>query len=254
MLVRVTIVRDAAGSVVNVRGTNQDVTERVAAQRQLQALLEQADRDARTKGELLREVNHRVTNNLAAILGLLVGEQKAISPADGPVVRPVLARLNQRIQGLLSAHRLLSESSWAPVRVDKLAEKVFGAALSADPDRGGVRVTIVPSAVMISPRQAGSLALVLNELATNSIKHGRAADRPLAISFESASEGEFVTMCYRDDGPGFPEEVIAGTRGSIGQRLIRQLVGESLRGHVTLANDRGAVVKVGIRLEEVHRT
>jgi two-component sensor histidine kinase len=149
---------------------------------------------------------------------------------------------------------MLSDSSWAPVRVDKLAEKIIGAALSADSSGRAARTTIMPSPVEVSPRQAGSLALILNELTTNSIKHGGVPEQPLALSVEVSTDGEFITLCFCDNGPGFPADVIAGMRGNIGQQLIRQLVTESLRGRIDFANDPGAVVRLSIRREESDRT
>ncbi len=246
--------RDVTGNVCGLVGVSVDITDRVVAQKQLEALLEQHQRDARTKGELLREVNHRVTNNLSSILGLFVSEHKALEPASQPVVKPVLDRLTQRIRGLFTAHRLLSDSAWAPLRVDKLAEKIIGAALSAVPHGSATRITIPPTQAVVSPRQAGNLALILNELTTNSINHGQTAGTPLALSLETGSEDEYLTVCYRDNGPGFPAEILAGTRGNIGLQLIRQLATESLRGQLTLANDSGAVVRLRIRKEEPLRT
>ncbi|MFI5337849.1 MAG: hypothetical protein ACHQ5A_13760, partial [Opitutales bacterium] len=59
---------------------------------------------------------------------------------------------------------------------------------------------------------------------------------------------------YRDNGPGFSAGILAGGRGNVGLQLIRQLVTETLRGHVALANDAGAVVTLRIRTEERSRT
>ncbi len=244
----------SGGSFAGYIGSCIDITERIQQQQQLKGLLSQTEQDARTKTELLREVNHRVTNNLTSILGLFVREQKAVEPAAKPVVQPVLDRLTQRIRGLLTAHRLLSQSSWAPLRVDRLAEKIITAALSANPSTLPAQVQITPGPCEISPRQSSSLALVLNELTTNSIKHGRVKDRPLTISLEAGFADGFVTVCYRDNGPGFTAEVIAGTRDNVGQALICQLVTESLQGDLTLANEAGATVRIRIRPEEPHRT
>ncbi|MEI6107179.1 MAG: CHASE domain-containing protein [Opitutae bacterium] len=254
IFVRVTVKRNATERIVGTRGISQDITARISLEQQLKVLLDKAGRDARAQGELLREVNHRVTNNLTSILGLFVREQKLLEPTARPLVQPVLDRLTQRIGGLLAAHRLLSSSSWAPVRVDQLAEKVLTAALSANPDRLSAQLQITPGPLEVSPRQASSVALVLNELVTNSIKHGHGTVKPLTIGLEAEFDGEFVTLCYRDNGPGFPAEVIAGRHRNVGLGLIRQLVTESLQGDLTLANEAGAMVRIRIRPEELQRT
>ena len=231
-----------------------DITERIEQQEKLQELLSRTEQDARTKTELLREVNHRVTNNLSSILGLVVREQNAVEPKAKPLVQPVLDRLTQRIRGLLTAHRLLSESSWSPLRVDKLAERIIAAALSANPSPFPAQTQITPGPWEISPRQASSLALILNELTTNSIKHGRVKEKPLTISLESGFNDGFLVVFYRDNGPGFPAAVTAGMRGNVGLELVRQLVTESLQGELILANEAGATARIRIRPEEPHRT
>lgn len=237
----------AVGSFAGYIGSCIDITER-------KALLEQSVADARAKTALLREVNHRVTNNLTSILGLLLGEQAALGEAARPVVTPVLERLAQRIGGLLTAHRILSFSQWAPVPAVQLAQQVIQGALAAEPSRQQVKLTVLPSTVVVSPRQASSLALVLNELTTNSIKHGRVLDRPLELRFEACADEGFLILCYRDNGPGFPADVLAGGPGNTGLQLARQLVTETLRGQLILDNDDGAVVTLRSRVEDSHRT
>ena len=248
------MMRPGESTTYAVVATLTDITERIEQQRKLKALLAQMEWDAKTKGDLLREVNHRVTNNLSSILGLFVSERRALDSAVRPAVQPVLDRLTQRIHGLLTAHRILSESQWTPVRVDKLAEKIVMAALSADPSYQKAQLSIEPSTAEVSPRQAGSLALVLNELTTNSVKHGRPQEQMLALEIKANVEDGFVILCYCDNGPGFPEDVIAGTRGNIGQRLIQQLVTGSLQGSLTMCNDSGGVVILRFPTEDLHRT
>ena len=245
---------DAAGQLKRMTGIANDVTEQVNQREKLQELLAQNQRDVQSKGELLREVNHRVTNNLSSIQGLIVHEYHALKSADQPTVPQVLDRLTRRIDGMLTAHRLLSSSQWAPVRVDKLAELVIQAALSADPDSRSAQVAIKPSDLEISPRQAGNFALVLNELTTNSIKHAKTPGKPLSLSLESSAEGGFIAICYRDNGPGLPNEIVVGQQGHVGLKLIRQLVTSSLRGELTLDNEAGAVVRMRLPREELHRT
>ncbi len=59
---------------------------------------------------------------------------------------------------------------------------------------------------------------------------------------------------YRDNGPGYPPEVLVQERSNIGRKLIHELVKGTLGGQVTIANDHGAVTTLRIRLEEETRT
>ncbi len=231
----------------------EDITERVEQQQAVQNMLKQTEQDARTKAELLREVNHRVANNLTAVLGLMAFE-KSHARSDPQSITTALARLDQRIRGLLQVHRMLSHSAWAPVPVHQLAGEIIHAALQAAHWQQSAVVTVRPGEERVSPRQAGALAMVINELTTNTVKYGNPAGGSVTIAFEAESDPEGMTLCYRDNGPGYPSEVLAQERSNIGLKLIKELVQGSLGGQVALANDHGAVTTLRIRLEEETRT
>jgi two-component sensor histidine kinase len=231
-----------------------DLTGRKRLEEERRALLEQAQRDAQAKTDLLREVNHRVKNNLTAILGLLMRERRH-APAEGrPFVEASIGNLNHRIRGLLEVHQMLSDSQWAPVRVSDLANRVVRAVTATAPGECRIAVEISASPAVVSPRQAGNLALVFNELTTNSIKHAL-KDRPgVRIGIQISQTADAVGIEFRDDGPGYPPEVITQGRVNVGLQLVKELTGESLRGQLTLANDAGAVASLRLPLEEVDRT
>jgi len=247
-------VRGQEGKGISILSIGTDVTERKRAEAELQRLYEQTRQDAQTKVELLNEINHRVKNNLTAILGLLLNELRHV-PAEGRAyVEPVLDDLSQRIQGLLHVHQLLSDRQWAPLPLSELAQNLIQTALAAVPPDRQVVVRVPPSPVQVSPRQAGNLALVLNELATNSAKHALADRKTVGIAVRITQEPEALCLEYRDDGPGYAAEVLRGEQLGLGLDLIRKLVTGTLRGTLTLANDAGAVATLRIKTEEASRT
>jgi PAS domain S-box-containing protein len=246
--------RDAEGKPLRVIGTHTDITERVTQQEKLQELLTQSERDTQIKGELLREVNHRVTNNLTAVLGLLVYERESFADDDRPLVAPALDRLQQRIRGLLTVHRMLSQSAWAPVNLAQLAGEIIRAALSAAPWRNQAVVNIEPSTLRVSPRQAGGLALVFNELTTNTVKYARPDLRTVKFSVGFVTDDAGTTICFRDNGPGYPTDVLENKRTNVGLKLIRDVVKTTLGSTVELENDDGAKTTIRLRPEEETRT
>ena len=181
--------------------------------------------------------------------------EKQHTPAGGRAhVAPVLDSLSLRIRGLLQVHQMLSDAHWSPMRLSDLAERVIRAALVAVPRGRAVSVTVRPSAVQISPRQAGSMAMVLNELAVNTAKHALEGRAEANIVVGAGMEGAIICLEYWDDGPGYPEAVLNEGGGNVGMHLVRQLVSETLRGTVEFSNKDGAVAVLRIKTEDTRHT
>jgi PAS domain S-box-containing protein len=232
----------------------QDITERQQREAEVRELLQQTQRDAHTKAELLKEVNHRVKNNLLAILGIALAEQRQLSAEEKPVAQRFTGNLRRRIEGLLEVHQMLSASLWAPVPVNQLAQQIIQSVLAATPASCQVKLVLQPSTVKASPRQASNLALVFNELATNTVKYALAQRTAAQVTFAAAATESLIRLEYRDDGPGYPPEVLRQERLSVGLTLVRDLTTETLRGQLTLANEAGAVTVLEIKTEEINRT
>ena len=232
----------------------QDITERQHREAEVRELLQQTQRDAHTKAELLKEVNHRVKNNLLAILGIALAEQRQLSAEEKPVAQRFTGNLRRRIEGLLEVHQMLSASLWEPVPVNQLAQQIIQSVLAATPASCQVKLVLQPSTVKASPRQASNLALVFNELATNTVKYALAQRTAAQVTFAAAATESLIRLEYRDDGPGYPPEVLRQERLSVGLMLIRDLTTETLRGQLTLANEAGAVTVLEIKTEEINRT
>lgn len=231
-----------------------DVTERKRTEEERDRLLEQTRQDAQTKERLLHEINHRVKNNLVALLGLLLAERRGTPPDGLPWVGPSIERMSARVNGLLTTHEMLSAGEWAPLSLWELAERLVRRCLEAGLSTGQVSVEVSPCAARISPRQAGNVALVLNELATNTLKYAVPKKEHVRVAVELDEDDAFFTLEYRDDGPGYPAAVVGGAFPSVGLGLVSSLVTGTLRGSLTLSNDRGAVATIRIKKEETKTT
>lgn len=207
-------------------------------------LYEKALQDAKTKSFLLDEVNHRVKNTLVAIIGLLHVEQSYAAMADHTTYEAIIRNLTNRVSGLATVHDLLSASEWAPLPLSDLAGQVIKSAMQIRPRDKQVFIDVPPSPVRVTPDQAHNLALVINELATNTIKHTLPGRNEAHISVRIALEDDVVLFEYRDDGPGYPEDVLQLERHAVGFDLIKNLTRQNLRGELSLHNDEGAVTVI----------
>ncbi len=206
-------------------------------------LYDQVRRDAATKSVLLQEINHRVKNNLTAIIGLLYAKQRYARAEDHSAWQTIVQDLSNHIQGLAVVHSLLSANEWAPLSLSEMTSQVIHAALQMLPSSQRVSVDVPPSTARVAAKQANSLALILNELTTNAAKYAASEDRTAHIGVRIVSDGGTLIE-FRDDGPGFPDDVLRLERHNVGLYLVKLLVRDDLRGDVTLHNDGGAVITI----------
>jgi two-component sensor histidine kinase len=197
---------------------------------------------------LLREVNHRVKNNLTSIIGLLYARQRHTERTDRGKYENMMSNLINQVQGLATVHSMLSAAEWAPLRLSDLVAQVARGSLRALPANKRMSIKVSPSPVRVSSKQANSLALVINELVTNSVKYAMVErdTGSITVHIEQQDEGEahMVLFEYRDDGPGYPEPVTEFKQHDVGLYLIDSIVHGDLRGEMSLHNDRGAVTHI----------
>ncbi|MBN1178388.1 MAG: ATP-binding protein [Anaerolineae bacterium] len=207
-------------------------------------LLEQARKDAQMQETLLQEVNHRVKNNLAAIIGLIQAEKRRARLGAEPSCLSAMDGLAQRIRGLALVHDMLSAVDWSPLRLDRLIYEVASSVFQMATCDCPVSLDVAESPVRVTDKQASSLALVLNELAMNVNKYVVSAGVAARVSVcVDVVEGA-VSVEWRDDGPGFPAQVLNGEAQGVGLYLVNALMRHDLYGDVMLCNDHGAVVRL----------
>jgi GAF domain-containing protein/HAMP domain-containing protein len=217
-------------------------------------LYNQAREDAETKSVLLREVNHRVKNNLSAIIGILYAERRHADLKDQAVYQAIMQDLINRVQGLATAHSLLSRAHWGAVSLSKMTLQVINSSLRALPSHKRMHVSVAPSDIMVLPDQASSLALIINELATNSIKYALKDRDAGRINVTISATDSQVTLVFRDDGPGFPPDVLQTIqpRHNVGFHLVQNLVRRSLKGNLSLQNQQngqtGATIAIDFQI------
>ena len=211
-------------------------------------LYEQANQDAKTRAILLQEVNHRVKNSLATITGIIYIEQSHAQRAgDERSLAAVMDDLANRIKGLSTVHQMLSDSNWSPLPLRELTRQVIDSALQGSPPGRYVLLDVFSTApVVLGPKEAHNMAIVINELSTNVIKYATPPKETTQITVRIAPEpdGETVLFEFRDDGPGFPEAVLQSDGHNVGLYLVENTVCYTLHGEITLHNDNGAVVTI----------
>lgn len=176
------------------------------------------------KNALLKEVHHRVKNNLQVITSLLRLE---IHRADNDAVKSTLDDMKWRIRTMALVHESLYRSgSYAAIDLDaylrQLATEVFRSLL----DRG-VRVELeldlVPA--VVSMNMATPCGLIVNELISNALKHGFKDGRAgvVKISLRFVAPSHRISLCVSDNGVGLPVNFQSRKEESLGTQLVSDL-------------------------------
>jgi two-component sensor histidine kinase/putative methionine-R-sulfoxide reductase with GAF domain len=194
-------------------------------------LYEETRRGLELKSVLLRELHHRVKNNLATVAGILSLQRRR---TKSPEVRYILAESVNRVQGLAATHDLLSHEDVSEARVDEIARKIVGVAnANMRPPETHITFEVVPCDIVIPSRAVVILALVLNEMVSNAMKHGMKGMTEGKVSIRGYEERGQIVVEVLDTGAGPAELVEEESSEGLGLSLIRNLIGD-IKGQFTL--------------------
>lgn len=206
-----------------------DVTQRRRNEAALRDSESHYRRLAESNRRLLREVNHRVRNNLASLGGLVGMIRRQVQSVD-----QFHAAIDQRLQAMAGVHNILAEANWANLPLRELIERLNASMQRSAPRR--IAVYLEGPDIAVPPRQVPPLIMTLAELFTNSCKHG-AHLRPtgeIDIRWQTTPTqgGHDVELTWHERGG---PEIVAAPARSLGCELIEGFVTFELAGQVELA-------------------
>lgn len=195
-----------------------ELNAEIRQRRQAQAVLEEALVENQA---LLRELHHRVKNNVQFMLGLLATRRREPGP---PELGAFIDSTSQRLLAIGAAQHLMydgDERRTVPA-AEFVARISEAAAAAVGPD---VRLTVHAAAFRVQNDRAFPLALIINELVVNAARHGARGNG--AVRVDLLREEETMALAVSDDGPGFHGRSSAsGRRRSSGLSLVRGLCGQ----------------------------
>jgi two-component sensor histidine kinase len=215
------------GALVLVR----DVTE-----------LRRHERQLLSKDATIREIHHRVKNNLQTVAALLRLQARRM---DVPQARVALEESVRRVSSIAVVHETLSGSLEENVPFDEVADRVL--AMIADVGGSVVTVRRQGSFGVLSAELATPLAMVLTELVQNAVEHGYDAQQAGSVEIRvERGERDRLRVQVVDDGRGLPPGFALADSARLGLQIVRTLVGTELGGslEVESASPGGTVVTV----------
>ncbi len=211
-----------------------DLTER----RRMEATVAQSLREKET---LLKEIHHRVKNNLQIISSLLMLQVEQMPSREAG---RLLEESVQRVRSMALIHQqIYGGESLARIDLSTYTSQLAGSLRNAlAPD---ARMTLEADPVEVTVEHAVPLGLILNELITNAFKYGapkHGETRP-AVHIRIRAEDAGLVLEVRDEGPGLPPDFDLATATSLGLTLVDTLT-RQLRGELTMSHEGGAVFRL----------
>ncbi len=239
--------RKPAGALILLR----DVTD-----------LRRRDRMLMSKDATIREIHHRVKNNLQTIAALLRLQGRRL---DSPEARQAIKESERRIRSIAIVHETLSREAREVVEFSDIVQpllRVVEETVSTG-DEGGVRFEVEGDAGELPGEVATSLAVVLNELLQNAVDHAfprgdgdSDTDEPVrgSVTVHLSRSKEDLVVEVIDDGVGLPEDFSLDGTQNLGLSIVQALVTGELGGTIEFHDEKGTRVEVHIPLAETAAT
>jgi len=225
---------DGAGEPVLLRGIVHDITKRKQAEQEVQKQLSE-------KEILLREVHHRVKNNIANIESLLSLQAASTANAE---VKATLQDAITRVQSMRVLYdKLLLSKDLHEVSMKNYTEGLIDSLVMFFDPKNNVRIEKRVTDFEIDAKKAFLVGIIVNELLTNVFKYAfkelgtGTGTGTVSISIEK--EQAKVTLIIQDDGVGFDERTMQNKSPGFGLTIVKMLV-EQFGGTYSSVNDNGA--------------
>ena len=234
--VTMTALRDEAGELRGFSIIKRDLTERM----QKEALIVEALAEKET---LLKEVYHRVKNNLQIITSLLKLQARALGPG---AAHDALSESVNRVRAMAMVHEKLYQSgTLSSIQIHEyIVDLCRDLALSTGASERGVVITCDIAPIQMRLENAVPLGLLLNELVLNCLKHAFPNARPGAVRISLVVEnGTHVLVRVADDGIGVECNFDIHSTKSLGLKLATTLTAQ-LDGEIEIVADHGLTVSI----------
>ncbi len=223
-----------------VLGTSIDITQLKKAEANLKGSLIE-------KEILIKEIHHRVKNNLQIVSSLLKLQSTYVKDKEA---LNLFKESQNRVQSMALIHQKLYQArDLTNINFSEYAGNLISYLMQTfgiTPDI--MEVSIKPEKIYMSIDNAIPAGLIINELVTNSIKHGFPPNTPGKIDiFTSYDEiTENYTMTVRDNGVGIPGDIDINSSGSFGLKLVTTLT-EQMKGNINVIRENGTMFVVNMK-------
>ncbi|HHT41129.1 MAG TPA: sensor histidine kinase, partial [Actinomyces sp.] len=199
-----------------------------------------------TKDATIREIHHRVKNNLQTVSALIRLQARR---SDNEEVRAALTEAERRVTTIATVHAALSQNVDETVDFDEVGKQVLHLAVVLAKTNQQVQVEVTGHFGKVDADAAQALATVLTELVTNSVEHGY-SDYGGVVRVHASRRGHRLEVTVSDDGLGIDE---GRAKSGLGTQIVSTVVAGELAGTIEWEKrtaSPGTIVRVHANLEE----
>lgn len=240
-----TVIRDEKGRPLYIQGIAYDVTEAKNAEAAVRESTRRLRESLEEKEVLLKEVHHRVKNNLQIISSLLKLQSGSIRD---PATIDAFRVSQHRVQSMALVH----EKLYGSAELSRIDFAEYARSLTALLSRSygmeasNARMQVELEGVFLGIDVAIPLGLILNELVSNALKYAfpEGGEGTIRIALQNTPEGEAV-LTVADDGIGLPEDFDLGRNGSLGIQLVQNLA-RQIGSRIEIERDGGTTFRISL--------
>lgn len=236
--------------VITVPITKMALQSRVHVLLQTRRLSVEVNQLLQDKEMLMKEIHHRVKNNLMVISSLLSLQSRYIKDE---ATREIFKESETRAKSMALIHDRLYRSGDLksidfPDYIRSLTRDIFNTYVTR---RGRIQLQMNVQDVMVDVNSAVPLGLIINELVTNSLKYAFPDDRDGIIRISFHEDGDEYALEIGDDGIGIPADFDIEKSDSLGMLLVNSLTSQ-IQGELELKRDPGTTFIIKFREDQFH--
>jgi two-component sensor histidine kinase/CheY-like chemotaxis protein len=222
--------------------TGMDISDRIRDEEEMRRQLQE-------KEALLKEMHHRVKNNLNVVASLLRLQEDSIDSVEA--AHEAFEQSRNRILSMALVHESLYRSdNLAEVGLDRYIRGILEHLQQSTADDPQINYHCDLDPVLVGIDLAIPCGIIINELVTNAAKHAFPGTAPAEVAVVLHREGPKLLLSVRDNGIGISEDAMVGHNSKLGLNLVH-ILAEQISAPVTISSNQGTTVSLRIPIEQL---
>ena len=202
--------------------------------------IKEKEKEIILKAVAIREIHHRVKNNLQTIASILKLQSRRTNSLE---VKKSYYESISRILSIATIHEVLAQNGVDDIDIKSILSMIKDNAISNNVNyNNSIKAELLGDSFYVNSDKATSIAIVLNELIQNSLKHAFSNEGEGLIEIKIKKGDMFSTICIIDNGRGFDVNLVK--HESLGLNIVKSIVKDKLNGVINIASDKNGTKAV----------